>query len=309
VRRTAAAVSCVAALVSTTLAGPSTAADKLPVTYNFLVGAVSAGYPFNADPPGANIWSCKPSKRHPRPVVLLHGTAGNKNTNWRTYAPLLKNNGYCVYSFTYGVPAGTPLVADQLGGFSNIKASAKTLAAFVMKVRRSTGAAKVDLVGHSQGTLMPNYWVKFMGGANFVKNYVSLAALWHGTSAADSLGQASGVFGFDEEQTPVCVACTQMSSGSAFIKQMRSGGSPAVKGVRYTNIQTKYDELVMPYTSGIEKGMRNFVVQDFCATDYSEHFEIASDPVASVIVLNTLDPLRRQKVPCMVVLPFVGPPA
>ena len=40
--------------------------------------------------------------------------------------------------------------------------SAKELAAFVAKVRGSTGAAKVDLIGHSQGTLMPNYYVKFM---------------------------------------------------------------------------------------------------------------------------------------------------
>ena len=70
---------------------------------------------------------------------------------------------------------------------------------------------------------------------------------------------------------------------------------------------TKYDQLVSPYTSGIEKGMRNIVVQDKCATDYSEHFEIAADPVASVVVLNALDPAHPRPVPCMVVLPFVGP--
>ena len=40
--------------------------------------------------------------------MLVHGTAGNKNTNWQTYAPLLANNGYCVFALTYGVTAGTP---------------------------------------------------------------------------------------------------------------------------------------------------------------------------------------------------------
>ena len=294
------------AAAGTTLAVPAAqAADPLPVTYNFLLSAVTAGAKVDASPPGANIWTCKPSARHPRPVVLVHGTAGNKNTNWQTYAPLLKNNGYCVYSFTYGV-ASTALPLSQLGGFTRIQDSAKQLAAFIMRVRKSTGAAKVDLVGHSQGTLMPNYYVKFMDGARFVKRYVSLAPLWHGTSVGAPIGRLAAVFGFDAEAAPVCAACSQMSSGSAFIKKMRTG-PVAVEGVVYTNIMTKYDELVSPYTSGIEKGMRNVVVQNKCATDYSEHFEIAADPVASVVVLNALDPAHPRPVPCMVVLPFVGP--
>ena len=294
------------AAAGTTLAVPAQAADPLPVSYNFLLSAVTAGAKVDANPPGANIWTCKPTARHPRPVVLVHGTAGNKNTNWQTYAPLLKNNGYCVYAFTYGVAPGTPLPLNQLGGFGRMQDSAKQLAAFVSKVRTSTGAAKVDFVGHSQGTLMPNYYVKFMGGAKFVKRYVSLAPLWHGTGSASPIGQLGAVFGFSEDDVPVCAACAQMSSGSAFIKKMRTG-PVAVEGVVYTNIMTKHDELVSPYTSGSEKGMRNIVVQDKCATDFSEHFEIAADPVGSVVVLNALDPAHPRPVPCMLVLPFVGP--
>ncbi len=306
-RRIAAALACALSLVGALLTTPSQATSKLPVTYNFLVSAVAAGPEVDADPPGANDWSCRPTRRHPRPVILVHGTGGNKNTNWRTYAPLLKNNGYCVFALTYGVPPNAGPVADQVGGMNNIKESAKVFGSFVRKVRRATGARKVDLVGHSQGTLMPNYYVKFLRGARFVRNYVSLAPLWHGTASGDLTAGPASVFGYDEEQTPYCPACSQMAGGSKFIKHMRSGGTPKVKGVRYTNIVTKHDQLVVPYTSGIQKGMRNFVVQNFCATDYSEHFEIASDPVATVIVLNTLDRRRQQKIPCMVVLPFVGP--
>ena len=307
-RRLITTLSCLlVAAAGTTLAIPaSQAAEPLPVTYNFLLSAVTSGTQVDADPPGANIWTCKPTTRHPRPVVLVHGTAGNKNTNWQTYAPLLKNNGYCVYSFTYGVAPGTPLPLNQLGGFTRMQDSAKQLAAFVARVRKSTGAAKVDLVGHSQGTLMPNYYVKFMGGAKSVKRYVSLAPLWHGTSSADVIGPLASVFGFDPEESPICAACGQMSTGSAFIKKMRTG-PVAVDGVVYTNIMTRHDQLVTPYTSGRQAGMRNIVVQDKCATDYSEHFEIAADPVASVIVLNALDPAHPRPVPCMVVLPFVGP--
>ena len=288
---------------------PATAAERYPVSYNFLSSAVLAGTQMDADPPGANNWKCRPTSRHPRPVVLVHGTSGNKNTNWQTHAPLLANNGYCVFALTYGVSAGTPKGADQFGGLDKIETSAKQLAAFITKVRRATGAKKVDILGHSQGTLMPNYYLKFLGGAPYVRNYVSLAPLWHGTGGDDTLAKSMAVFGpnQDAQELPVCKACSQMSTGSPFMQKMRRGGV-AVSGVNYTNIVTKYDQLVRPYTSGIEPGMRNITVQSRCAQDYTEHFEIAADPVAAAYVLNALDPAHPRKVPCMLVLPYEGPP-
>jgi triacylglycerol lipase len=308
-----AAVAAVAALLGLTgsLAGAplghaDDAAGGLPVSYNFLLSAVTAGARVDADPPGANDWSCRPSARHPRPVVLVHGTAGNKNTNWQTYSPLLKNHGYCVFSLTYGVIPGSGLPVNQLGGMTRIQGSARQLKSFVARVLAATGARRVDLVGHSQGTFMPQYWVKFLGGARHVKRYISLAPLWHGTRAALPIGALAKAFGLDEEEVPFCTACAQMSADSRFVAELREGGL-VVGDVEYTNIMTRHDELVRPYTSGREPGMRNLVVQDFCRTDYAEHFEIAADPVAARIVLNTLDPRHQQPVPCMVVLPFVGP--
>jgi triacylglycerol lipase len=52
--------------------------------------------------------------------------------------------------------------------------------------------------------------------------------------------------------------------------------------------------------------MTDLVVQDFCRLDFSEHFEIAADPVAAALVLNALDPAHPRSVPCRPVLPFVG---
>ena len=89
----------------------------------------------------------------------------------------------------------------------------------------------------------------------------------------------------------------QLLAGSDFIKKMRSGGGPAVAGITYTNIVTRYDELVVPYTSGIEPGMTNLVVQDYCGLDLSEHFQIVADPVAAALVLNALDPAHPRPVP------------
>ncbi len=287
------------------LVGPAAAGgDKYPVSYNFLPSAVVGG--IRADPPGANLWRCRPTAAHPRPVVLVHGTFGNRSTNWQTYAPLLANHGYCVFALTYGVdPTGVP-GSETFGGMTRMQDSARQLKQFVARVLRATGAAKVDLVGHSQGTLMPNYYVKFLGGAKHVKRYVSLSPLWHGTRVAEPAAIFAPVFGADDESTPVCVACGQFAAGSAFMKRMRRGGV-AVDGVDYTNILTEYDELVVPYTSGHQRGMRNVVVQHHCATDHTDHFEMGADPVASVVVLNALDPRHARPVPCAVVAPFVGP--
>ena len=77
-------------------------------------------------------------------------------------------------------------------------------------------------------------------------------------------------------------------------------------GVNYVNIVTKYDELVRPYTSGIEDGMTNIVLQDYCKRDKSEHFQIAADRNATIHVLNALDPANPRPLTCMLVLPFVG---
>ena len=76
--------------------------------------------------------------------------------------------------------------------------------------------------------------------------------------------------------------------------------------MNYVNIVTKYDELVRPYTSGIEDGMTNIVLQDHCKLDKSEHFQIAADRNATLHVLNALDPAHPRPLRCTPSLPFVG---
>ncbi len=301
-RRTAAVLALVLSLASLVLVAPSSAADKLPVPYSFLPTAAFGGVP-GANAPGTNDWSCKPTKRHPRPVILVHGTAGNRSTNWQTYGPLLKNNGYCVFALTYGVAVDVPPF-NLLAGMRDMRTSAKELKRFVAKVRKATGAKKVDLVGHSQGTLMPDWYVKFLGGRKRVRHYVSLAPLWHGTQLAAPISPFLSLMGA-EAAMPYCVACGQFAPDSSFMRRIRQGG-PAAKGVRYTNIMTRYDELVVPYSSGIEPGMRNIVVQDHCKNDFSDHLQIAASRNASLHVLNALDPKHPVPITCTMTFPVFG---
>ncbi|MCW2855030.1 MAG: Lipase [Marmoricola sp.] len=291
-------------LTSLALVGPAAATDPLPVPYSFLPNAAFGGLP-GSNAPGTNDFTCKPSTAHPRPVVLVHGTLGNRSTNWQTYGPLLKNNGYCVFALTYGATLPLPY-PGAFGGLGDIPASAEQLAVFVDQVLAATGASKVDIVGHSQGTLMPDYYAKYLGGASKIGSYISLAPLWHGTSSTGTGALSALAFapGFDPLDL-VGPSLGQMATGSPFMTMMRAGGV-VVPGINYVNIMTKYDELVQPYTSGNEPGMTNIVLQDYCPQDFTEHFEIAADKNASIFVLNALDPAHPRPLVCSLVLPFVG---
>lgn len=286
------------------------ATTSLPVSYNFLSNVLKVGAATSA--PGENDWSCRPSAAHPRPVVLVHGTAGNAATNWATYAALLANNGYCVFAATYGVAPIEPSTAVKLGGMNAIPSSAQELKTFIARVLATTHARQVDIVGHSQGTYMPNYYVRFLGGAPRIHRYVSLAPLWDGTGTAlaGQLNAAGAGYGFTSDTLiPICAACGQMSTGSKFATLMRSG-QVAAPSIQYLNISTKFDQLVLPYSSGQLAGypnMKNVVLQNYCPGDFTEHFEIASDPNAAQFVLAFLNNgTVPTKIACKVVLPFNG---
>src|SRR4051794_41666368 len=83
--------------------GTASAGTQYPVPYNFAANIVAAVTQPGTPPPGSNNWSCKPSRAHPEPVVLVHGLLANMTDNWQTMSPLLANHGYCVYALTYGV--------------------------------------------------------------------------------------------------------------------------------------------------------------------------------------------------------------
>ena len=75
--------------------------------------------------------------------------------NWSYISPILAAHGYCVFALTYGLDPRLPI--QVIGGTIPIEQSAPELGAFVDQVLAATGAAKVDLVGHSEGTFMPEY--------------------------------------------------------------------------------------------------------------------------------------------------------
>ena len=277
---------------------------QFPVNWDYAVGDIAGfAYP-DTPPPGADNWACQPTAEHPYPVILVNGTFANQDDNWQAAAPLLADNGYCVFTFNYGGTGDVTATGD-------IATSATELASFVSQVLTATGAAQVDLVGHSQGGMMPRYYLKFLGGAPYVHTLVGLAPSNHGTTVdgigtlvndLSSIGELSG------EISPTCTACGEQEAGSAFLTSLNAGGD-TVAGVSYTVIETRNDEVVTPYTSAFLSGpdVTNIIVQNQCPLDQSDHLELAADPVALADVLNALDPAAPVTVPCLVVLPLTGP--
>ena len=249
---------------------------------------LAGGSPASADtldiaPPGANDWSCKPSAEHPRPVVLVPGTFESMAKNWSTLSPRLAAQGYCVFALNYGTTNGI----DATGPIAD---SAAELASFVNGVLGATGAQKVDIVGHSQGGMMPRYYLGFLGGAKKVNHLVGIAPSNHGTEGViaptpDEVPLGTSDSGF------LCQACADQEAGSAFLTKLNSIGD-TVNGPSYTVLSTKYDEVVTPYASqflsGPARQVTNITIQDKCPLDPIEHDQAPNDPVVHQLVSHAL---------------------
>jgi triacylglycerol lipase len=265
-------------------------------------GPVHAGY--DPSPPGTNDFNCQPSAAHPRPVVLVHGLGATMSANWSYHAPRIKAAGYCVFALTYGVDPRTTLLPYSPGGVIAMERSAPQLAAFVDRVLAATGAEEVDLVGHSEGTVMPRYYLERLGGASKVRRFIALTPLWRGTELGgfailrdllEPLGLPNPVI---DLVASLCGSCPQFLRGSPYLNDLNADGE-AIPGIEHTNIITRYDLLVVPYTSGIMRdGGTNIVLQDVCPANLSEHATVAFDPVVTQLFLNALDPEHAQPVRC-----------
>ena len=101
---------------------------------------------------------------------------------------------------------------------------------------------------------------------------ISLGAPHYGTGLANlatflGLGNCLGV-----------TACQQMAAGSAFLNNLNAGDD-TIGDVRYTNIVTVFDEMVVPYWNGhLRNGNNaNVTVQAPCFARLVGHVKLATD--------------------------------
>jgi len=255
------------------------------------------------DPIGANNWACKPSAAHPEPVILIHGTWENAYDNWNGLSPILQAQGYCVFAVNYGNTGYRGLNAT-----GDMIASANQIAAFVNRVVASTGAKHVALVGHSQGGAQARYVANLLLPAGLVTKVIAITATNHQTtlSGLTKLGDVLGLkgFGFNVLNLIAMPSATQQAVGSnaPFYTNLNGKGETR-PGIAYTNIATKYDEVVSPYTqafitAGAGATVDNITLQNVCAIDLSEHVSASYSRNVAQIVLNKLDPDHPHAIKC-----------
>ena len=298
------AVAIAFAVFTFAMTASSAAAAPLPVVYNGVLGYAHASP--TASPPGANDWSCKPTALHPAPVILVHGTFGDMSDSWQALSPLLYDNGYCVFALNYGPYDGSGSVGVYATG--KIEDSAAQLSSFADRVLAATGARKVDIVGHSQGGMMPRYYIKFLGGASKVDTLVGLAPSNRGTTLNGLFTLASYFHGGSSLPGADCPACQEQEAGSSFITNLNAGGE-TTPGVNYTVIESDNDEVVTPYTSAFlasAPNVTNILLQSQCSVDQGEHLSMPYDHIADADVLTALDPAHPQHPACTPVLPVSG---
>ena len=266
-----------------------------------LATSQATGRAATAPTAGFNDWSCRPSAVHPDPVVLLHGLGGNGQGNFSTLGPYLASAGFCAYAPTYGeaIP-GIPV-----GGLTPIPQSATEIDAFIGQVLAATGAAKADLVGHSEGGFQALYGPKFVPGeAASIARVVALAPPTHGTTFASlvTIGDDLGVSPLTDAIIAAgCPACSALTTGSSLVTSLNTG-LVTQPGIAYTIIASTHDELVTPYGTEFvhEPGVSNETVQDFCPLDPVGHIGLAYDADVAQLVRDALDPAQPVPVTCSV---------
>jgi triacylglycerol lipase len=304
-RAISAATLAAVGLVAT--AGPAPADVHVPdpaPSYSYLGGVQAELTGPGQSPPGANDRSCRPTAAHPNPVVLIHGVS-NDTISWNTLSPLLAHAGYCVFTTTYGSEGLGPI-----GAITPVPDSAAQIGSFIDRVEAVTGAKKVDLVSHSIGGAVAYYYLSRLGGVSKIGRFIALAAPLHGSTASGLAAVQPLVesTGSGAAATRHCGPC-QLSPGEPLVQALdpNPGATPQIP---FTMIVTRYDEIATPYTTGLLDGpnVHNVVLQDLCPTDFTEHNELPSDPVAIHEILDALAPAHATPPPCTIVLPLLGPP-
>jgi hypothetical protein len=157
---------------------------------------------------------------------------------------------------------------------------------------------KVDILGYSQGGMLPRWALKYWPDTRRdVNDVVGLDPSNHGTLDADGACAES-----------CAPAIWQQRDTSKFLSALNSGPE-TWRGISYTVIYSHTDEVVVPNTtpkgsSALHTGqgrIRNVAVQDVCPADISEHLAMGTyDPVGYALAADAFNhkgPASPRRIP------------
>jgi triacylglycerol lipase len=229
------------------------------------------------------------------PALLVHGISltGSESWGWN-YVPALNNAGIDVCTVDLPDRAGT-----------DIQISTEYVV-YAVRQMREHYHSKVDILGHSEGSLVQRWATKFWPDVReSVDDMVGLEAVYQGVT-----------FGNIVCATGSCIpALWQASIGSHFLNALNADDETP-GDVSYTSIYslTSENRLTHPSVSEQGDGATNVPIQRICPARVVTHIQALADAVGYALVLDAFthpgpaDPSRIDRKVCgQLFLPGVTP--
>jgi triacylglycerol lipase len=165
------------------------------------------------------------------PILFVHGW-NSSGSVWNTMISRFQADGWTaaqLNNWSYNTAQSNVTTAGQV----NTK---------VDQIRAATGAAKVDIISHSMGGLNTRYYLKNLGGAAEVDEWVSLGGPNHGTTTAN--------FCFWN------TSCIEMRPNSTFLNALNATDETP-GAVNYGTWWSPCDEIINPDSSVSLSGATN----------------------------------------------------
>jgi len=175
--------------------------------------------------PGARV-------RGPRPIVVVHGYAMNR-ANFVPLAARLARAGL------------GPVIGFEYWSLGKTASAARRLGRFIDEIRVATGAAEVDVIGHSMGGVVGRYYVTLGGGDGIVRNLITIGTPHSGTDlSALGIGRPAH----------------ELLFGSSLLTRLET--APRPRHTRTTVIWSRVDALVPGAHDAHLDGVDEMVVED-----------------------------------------------
>lgn len=247
--------------------------------------------PGRAPAPGASL----PAEGHRTPVMLVHGFGHNRSGWWVLRRHLAEAGFPVVDSFNYN-----PMTRD-------VPANARRLAARIEMLRRSCGADKVHIVGHSLGGILARWFVQELDGASVVDTVVTIGTPHEGTMSAWAVPGRT---------------ISELRPGSWVVRRLEA--SARRSDVNWVAIYSNVDELVMPSRSAMlrhpaldavnilakDHGHVSMMISPLVARTVVHQLEAAEgvEGVATLSDISTVAPAGPAGVPAAATATSIGAP-
>ncbi|WP_280236175.1 esterase/lipase family protein [Nocardia cyriacigeorgica] len=235
----------------------------------------------------------------PTPLLLLHGTTSTAVANWSwNWDRYLDAKGWAHCD-----------LQSPANATGDIQVNGEYVARAIELLYERAGRP-ISILGHSQGGMVARWAFAFWPETReMVDDYVGLASSNHGSQSPVQ----------DCRRTRECSAARwQQTAGSNFLTALNRQPETFPQ-LDYTVIATRFDEIVLPYTSSYlpsAPNVTNTAVQDLCPGRLVEHFGMAYDNTAFQLAIDAFthdgpaDPARVGGPSCAdLLMPGVDPAA